>query len=223
MTTPAITLTATLQDIFGAAGGSVANPCRLCITLCGYGSELPRIAGTSMLARVGPTYLQSSNGVFSTPIWGNDAITPSGTYYTVEVIDAKGNVVQCDAYQLTGSGTQDLSTLTPAVGPGPNLPSGYITINPATGSISISPFGWSGPITFDLTLTGNVTISAANFIRGQRVQFIIRQNSVGGWAVTWNPSKFINAGAVNAGANSVSTQEFTVDSSGKLYPPVGWQ
>ena len=52
--TPNITLTATLDDLTGAAAGSTANPAKLRIMLCGFNPDLPRITGTTMLARVGP-------------------------------------------------------------------------------------------------------------------------------------------------------------------------
>ena len=133
MSGPNITLTALLQDIAGHPLGSAANPCKLCIALCGYGPYLPKIAGTSMLARVGPIYLESTNGSFSTPLWGNDVITPSGTYYTVALLDGQGNVVQCAAYTLTGSGTQDLSGILPTIPPY-GFPIGNLVYRPCTGS-----------------------------------------------------------------------------------------
>jgi hypothetical protein len=108
--TPAITLTATLDDLVGAAAGSTANPAKLRICLCGFGPVLPRIAGTAMLAKVGPFDLFSTGAAISTLIWGNDVITPSGTYYAIEILDGKDNVVQCGTYVFTGGGTQDLSS-----------------------------------------------------------------------------------------------------------------
>jgi len=111
--TPNITLTATLDDLTGAAAGSTANPAKLRIALCGYGPVLPRIAGTTMLAKTGPFAVYSTGAAISTLIWGNDQITPAGTYYSIEVLDGEDNVVQCGAYTLTGGGTQDLSSLTP--------------------------------------------------------------------------------------------------------------
>ena len=119
-TTPNITLTATLDDLTGAAAGSTANPAKLRITLCGFGPVLPRITGTAMLARTGPFAVYSTGAVISTPIWGNDQITPSGTVYSIEVLDGEDNVVQCGAYVLTGTGAQDLSSLVqvlPQAGP----------------------------------------------------------------------------------------------------------
>lgn len=112
---PPITLTATIQDLTGSALGSVANPAKLCIALCGFGAQLPRIVGTSLIGRPGPIYFETTSGTFSVQLWGNDVITPAGTYYAISLIDANGNVVQSGAYQLTGGGTFDLSSLSPII------------------------------------------------------------------------------------------------------------
>jgi hypothetical protein len=219
--TPAITLTATLQDIFGGVQGATGYPSRICITLAGYGQVLPRIIGTSMLARVGPTYLTSSTGSFSTLLYGNDVISPGGTYYAIEILDEDGNVVQSDGYEITGSGTQDLSDLNPILNPGSSTPSGYILVPSLSGALAISAGGWTGPLTIDITLTGNATLSLSGFTKGQLIQFIMRQNGVGGWSVTW-PSSVKNPSEVNAAINSVSTQQMIVDYLLNLYPVLGW-
>lgn len=118
MATPAVTLTAKLEDFIGGAVGSVANPAKMCVALCGFGPQLPRIAGTAMIARPGPIYIESIDGNISTPLWGNDVIIPPNTYYTVSLLDGQGNVVQCAAYQFTGAGSFDLSTFPPILHPG---------------------------------------------------------------------------------------------------------
>jgi hypothetical protein len=132
MPTPGITLTATLQDLSGIADVGSA----LIITLCGFGQSLPRIAGTSMLARIGPRKYTFATGIASIPLWGNDVIAPSNTYYSVAVMDDKNNVVQCGAYKFTGTGTQDLSTATQIIPPPPTPPppgpNGVITEIPFT-------------------------------------------------------------------------------------------
>ncbi len=102
-------MTGKLQDFSGNLIGTPANPAKVCVTLCGYGPQLPSIIGTSMIARPGPIYIESTSGTFSIPLWGNDQIVPGGTYYTVSLLDGQGNVVQCGAFQFTGSGLQDLS------------------------------------------------------------------------------------------------------------------
>lgn len=115
--TPNITLTATLEDLAGAAAGTTADAAKLRIALCGFGPVLPRIVGTSMLARIGPLTLYSTGAIISTPLWGNDQITPAGTYYSIEILDGEDNVVQCGAYQFIGSATIDLSNATQLVPP----------------------------------------------------------------------------------------------------------
>ena len=115
MTTPAITLTATLQDVSGNDIGSAAQPAQMRIALAGFGSQIPRIAGTSVLARVGPIYVPATGTQISTLLWGNDAITPAGTWYDIALLDQNGNVVQAGLYSIAGSGTVDLSNLAPLV------------------------------------------------------------------------------------------------------------
>lgn len=105
-----ITLTAQLDQITGNSDVLAA----LRITLVNYGTWIPRISGTSMIAKAQYVQKQTdpSNPV-SITLWGNDVITPSGTFYCIEVIDSRNVVVQAGNYLLTGGGTQDLSNLTP--------------------------------------------------------------------------------------------------------------
>jgi len=112
--TPQITLTATLQD----QSGQPLPKAQLIITLCGYGPKLPCIIGTSMLAQVGPVEYTLLDGTADIPLWGNDVITPAGTFYSIQLVDNKKNVVQAGIYQFTGSGTIDLSNA-PQILPGP--------------------------------------------------------------------------------------------------------
>lgn len=111
--TPQITLTATLDDISGAAAGTTANPARLRIALCGYGMTLPAVPGTANVALVGPKEYFDSGAGFTggsaIKLWGNDVISPAGTYYEIAVIDGNENVVQCGAYRFVGTLTVDLS------------------------------------------------------------------------------------------------------------------
>jgi hypothetical protein len=132
--TPNITLTATLDDLSGAAAGSTANPAKLRITLCGFGPSLPLIQGTAMLAKTGPFSVYSSGAAISVLLWGNDQISPSGTYYSIEVLDGEDNVVQCGAYTLTGSGSQDLSSI-PQVVPPYGFPPSRLAYASCTGAV----------------------------------------------------------------------------------------
>jgi len=220
--TPNITLTATFDDLSGNAEGSTANPSSMQITLCNFGPILPRIAGTAMVARPGPYYKKSTDGTYNFKLWANDQITPANTYYMVEVLDAKGNVVQAACYQfLGGVQTIDLSSATPIAPPGPPAPNGYILNTAATGALAIANAGWTGNLTIDLKLVGNITPTFSGLYKGQIVQFIFRQDATGSRTVTW-PSNVKNPPVVNAAANSVTTANFIVDYLGNLYPQLGW-
>jgi hypothetical protein len=176
--TPNITLTATLDDILGAAAGSTANPAKLRIALCGYGPVLPRIAGTAMLARIGPFDLQAaSSSPISTPLWGNDQITPAGTYYTIEVLDGLGNIVQAGAYQFTGAGTIDLSNAAQIL---PGQPAGIPELDylPCTGTVPGTAY--TAPGTVVMVFYNGVALPA-----GQAFP-ILSYTLTGGTAITLN-------------------------------------
>lgn len=215
--TPAITLTATPQTITGSAAGSAANPAKLLIVLCGFGLTPPSVAGTSILSQI--AYSASSTGsAISVALWGNDVITPANTFYQITVLDGNGNVVQTGAYLITGSGTIDLSNLTPITQPAPVVFLGYVAVNCQP---TISFNGALGNV-FDLTLNQNVTYTTApNIPAGTFVEFIIAQDATGGHTFAW-PSIVKNAPLINSAANSVSTNLFIKRADGYLYPANGW-
>jgi hypothetical protein len=134
---PNLNLSATLLN---QSGAPVLNG-QLIITLCGYGLEMPKIAGTAMYAKVGPVEYTLPTGTTTPPpgipIWGNDQITPSGTFYTVAVVDDKKNVIQTNMYQFTGSGDIDLSTQIPII--------------PSQGTATVPPLQF---VTYDIWLIG---------------------------------------------------------------------
>jgi hypothetical protein len=218
--TPALTLTATLQSIEGAADAGSA----LLITLCGFGQELPHIAGTSMLAKI-KQFVLATSGTISIPIWGNDVISPAGTYYSVAVLDDAKNVVQSGIYQFTGSGTIDLSNapqlyLQP-LPPPPVVPTDAIYVIVASSSTPVFSPTTAQVTTYDFTLTSNVTGSTASgFQEGQIVVFILRVAAPGGYTFAW-PGTIKNPPAVNTVAGSVSTFAFVVDQNSNFYPLSG--
>ncbi|HEY2351084.1 MAG TPA: hypothetical protein VGH83_01155 [Candidatus Acidoferrum sp.] len=113
--TPAITLTANLESILGG----VATAGYLRITLCGFGPAMPSVPGVGMLADAGiPKQLGPQGGApLSQLLWGNDVISPSGTFYEIAVLDINENAVQCGNYQFSGSGAIDLSMAPQIVAP----------------------------------------------------------------------------------------------------------
>jgi hypothetical protein len=174
MTTPNTTLTATLDDLTGSPAGTLASPSKLRIALCGFGPVLPLIAGTSMLARTGPFAVYSTGSAISIVLWGNDQITPSGTFYSIEILDGEDNVVQCGAYQFTGGGAIDLSNAVQIVPPyGFFL--GGLSVQPCTGAVPGTVYVCPGLVigvfyngvlqrrSIDYTLSGAGTIITLNF------------------------------------------------------------
>ena len=74
MSSPAVTLSGTITDVGGnAQAGSVR------ITLCNYGSAMPKVAGTAVFAPLLITAAANFSGQWSATFYGNDQITPSGT------------------------------------------------------------------------------------------------------------------------------------------------
>lgn len=140
MSTPALTITGTLQDLTGNANvGSVQ------FQLVGYGTGAPHVAGTNILVQVLQTATANGSGVFSINLFGNDVIAPAGTYYVVSFISNTGVVVASVPYQFVGSGAFDLSSLA-VYNPTPTVPATpqAVVLNP-TGIQTISTFGLAAP------------------------------------------------------------------------------
>jgi hypothetical protein len=129
LVTPQITLTATLDDLSGIAAGTVSNPAKVRIALCGFGLVIPQIVGTCTLAKIGPTDYLSTGEALSIQLWGNDVINPLGTYYAITILDGEDNIVQCGSYQFTGTQTIDLSSAAQIV------PSNTLEYAPCTGDV----------------------------------------------------------------------------------------
>jgi len=104
-----ITITADLKSIAGAAATTGA---RLRISLCGFGSSQPSIAGSSLLAQTYSSQIYSGT-VLSFQLYGNDIISPAETFYCIRVEDAKGNTIAAADYIFTGSTAIDLSSAQP--------------------------------------------------------------------------------------------------------------
>jgi hypothetical protein len=129
-----LTLTANLATILA---GDLAKG-YLRITLCGYGPQCPSVPGTCMLADAGVPQMVGPQIDSATPLsvelYGNDVISPVNTFYEVAVLDANQDVVQANNYTLTGSGTSDLSELTPIMPPYA-FPIAALKYMPTTGAL----------------------------------------------------------------------------------------
>jgi hypothetical protein len=70
---------------------------------------------------------------------------------------------------------------------------------------------------FQVTLTGNASLTVSNASVNQPVLLVFTQDSVGGRTVTY-PGNVLSAGTVNSTANSSSAQPFVVLADGNLHP-----
>jgi hypothetical protein len=134
--TPNITLTATLLDYSGNTIGTSAQPAWLRIALCGFGGVLPAIAGVGNITKISSWFVDIpfTGTAVSVKLWGNDQISPSGTYYAISVLDTQKNVVQCGVFVFTGTTTIDLSNAAQVV---PGVPVGLptLSVQPCTGAV----------------------------------------------------------------------------------------
>lgn len=220
MPSPTITLTIDLKDVRGNEIGSVGSPAYVEIALANYGATLPRIAGTAMLAGVGPRSQKVPyvGAAITVTLFGNDVITPAGTYYVISILDDQGNVLQSGAYVFNGTLSAALSTLAQSFPSASSSVSGSEVILQSTTTPIFDCGLVNGPVEFFLLLTADVASSQLlpNFA-GQIVMFRIAQDATGGRAFVW-PSNVKNPGIVGTDANQVTSQAYFVASDGNAYP-----
>lgn len=104
----ALTITATLVD-----PTNTDNAGYIIFTLVGFGATPPRVSGTSCIVAAPIKAQANGSGAVSQVILGNDVILPANTSYTVNIYSNTGALISSARYQFTGSGSVDLSTLTP--------------------------------------------------------------------------------------------------------------
>jgi hypothetical protein len=115
------TVTGNVKNVFGANAAVTSVSFRL----CGF-TGVPVVSGTGVVVDTSPDPASVSSGSFSISLYGNDSISPSNTFYTVQFLDSYGNPLQTASYQFTGTGSVDISTLTPYNPPATNTLSGFV-------------------------------------------------------------------------------------------------
>ena len=202
----------TLQDI--AVFQDAFEDGKVEFALCGYGSQLPRVQGTALLARVTTKPIPvDETGRFEANLYGNDVIVPAGTFYTLTVMDDNGSVVQCSAYQITGTGSMDMSWAVPydPNQPPPPLPPLITNLLLVVPWSETPEFPGDVFTTFRITLAGDVTSSTApDTVQGNLYTFIIQQDATGNHAFPW-PANFLNASPINPNPNGLTVQTFVMD------------
>jgi hypothetical protein len=202
------TVTGTLQN---ALGDMIEG--QVTVQLCGYGAMVPRANGTGLFGSVSTLPADvpvSAAGLFTFEVTGNDAISPVGTYYTVTVSDANGDIVQVNAYQFLGQQSYDLNLIDPfdptqPIPPLPPLITNLLMLVP----FSPTPvFPGDTYTTWAITLSAEVTSSTlTGQVAGNLYTFIIAQNSTGGYLFAW-PAAVINESSINPMPNSLTIQTF---------------
>ena len=146
-----ITLTGNFEALTGAGNGYVI------LTLINYETNIPRLYGGGVIVNL--VYQTSPGANFSVNLWGNDAITPPNTYYQVAFYGAGQSLIATEIYQFNGSGTFDLSEVTPIVVTAP-VPLGLagVAYSGSYTDLSNAPFNGSQTVANGST-SGTVTFS----------------------------------------------------------------
>jgi hypothetical protein len=206
--------TVTVTGKLAASADSAQVQGTVDVMLCGYGSQVPRVNGESLVARITTTGLPAAiDGTFEFECAGNDVIVPMGTYYTVTIRDENGDIAQVNAYRFIGSGSYDLTLIDPydPNQPPPPLPPLITNLLLVVPWSATPDFPGDTYTAFRMTLDGDVTSSTASgTVQGNLYTYIIQQDGVGGHLFTW-PANFINASPVNPNPNGITVQTFVMD------------
>src|SRR5512146_1988102 len=102
----AVSVSGNLKDL---SGGNVATDAFVRFTLVNTTGIIAIVSGTGAIAKETYDFYPDALGVISGTIYGNDVITPAGTYYNVCIYGVAPKAI-CSPYQINGSGTFDLNT-----------------------------------------------------------------------------------------------------------------
>jgi hypothetical protein len=204
------TVTGTLEAILNAE----AEPGVVEVQLCGYGSQVPRYNGQSLIARLTADEIEiEADGTFTFTVPGNDQISPDGTYYAVTIMNSNRDIAQVNAYRFLADGTSyDLNLLEPydpnqQPPPLPPLITNLLLVVPWSADMD---FPGDVYTSFRVTLSGDVTNSTASgTVQGNLYTYIIQQDTVGGHLFTW-PANFLNADSINPNPGGTTVQTFVM-------------
>lgn len=221
-----------MATITGHVGPPVDSPvpggtpvdATLDVALCGYGSQIPRSPDFALMGRLTEQNIPvDADGEFTFTVVPNDEIQPAGTYYTVTLKDANGDIAQVNAYMFLGDNDYDLDDVDPFDPSQPMPPLPPLIINQLL-IVPWSPtpnFPGDQYLTWAINLTGDVTSSTVSgLVAGNLYTMMILQDSIGGHQFTWAP-QFLNATPVNPKPNGITIQTFVAWATGGPLLPIG--
>lgn len=216
-----------MATLFGKPGlinENAATDSTIDIQLCGYGSRSPVGRGvggeTGVIMDVSLLGIQPTgpNNTFNIPLIGNDYIAPPGTYYTVTIRNANGDILQTNAYVFLDENTYDLAGTDPFDPALPMPPLPPLIYNQLQNVDPAAPWFECGSYTaFQMTLDRDVEGAALQPpTPGNLYTFIIVQDAAGGH-IFWWPNGMTNFSEICSAPNSTTVQLFIADDTGMLW------
>lgn len=200
-----VTVTGNLKDV-GVSNISGSNTF-MRFSLTNYGSSLPRVTGTNVIAIPYKDFHPDSNGNISGTIQGNDTITPGGTLYNICAF-YQGQQFRCAEYSITGA-SFNLDSATPVVTP-PSAATNILGAKTYEYTQSSAATTWVIPHNFgDKNVVFNCYDGSGNFL----IPNTVTETDINTLTVTFftpqaGSCTVMNAGNVaytNAAANSLVT------------------
>jgi hypothetical protein len=150
----------------------------------------------------------------ATQIWASDELLPQVPYTVTVCAQANGlQAVGSANWLIVGASPIDLSQMVNTA-PGvtfPVLGPQFIIVPFSATAAFVGPVGLSTVVTFQMTLTGNVTApTLSGLLAGQIVIFKLIEDGAGGRTFTW-PSNVLSPQSLDTAPNAVNLQAFVYD------------
>src|SRR6266581_4263945 len=96
--------------------GTAPSNAKICFSLQNFKPNVPRVVGTGIIIQTASWCINlAANGSYSTSLWGNDVISPPGTYWRVDFL--LNGVQQSSASYTVNASCTNVDTCTPLLVP----------------------------------------------------------------------------------------------------------
>jgi hypothetical protein len=207
-----ITVTATLND---ASGTALQGNAFLRFRLRNFQGYVPQVAGTALVVEPKIDALPNGSGQISQTLWANNAITPSSTFYTVELWN-QGGIISSGNYIFNANTDLDSASQINA----PPVPASFQLVLMHNGALN------SSQTTLNLVNTdGSITITdlGSGSIQLNGAPTVSFKTSGQGWfagpGMTDASSIFMNSATApitNYAANVVVAVQFVLQATWKI-------